>query len=249
MKGSLDTLGWVKIPRSDDVLQWANHAKSVADDILLLPDLRHCYRCEDTGIVGVDCLPNDETGHLAGGPEYPETLKAHVPDIPLHAGQVSAIFPGYPKPVEGESEAAARYRIKRDAAHVDGLLPEGADRRRKLKEPHAYILGIPLTSNPSNASPLVVWEKSHLIMRDAFAKAFDGVAPEHWSEVDLTDAYHSARHRCFNECDRVELPAEPGEALLIHRHCLHGMAPWNAGDGPPRIVAYFRPEGPWQDWI
>ena len=41
--------------------------------------------------------------------------------LALHPAQLSVIYPGYPKPRVGESEAAGRYRVKRDAAHLDGL--------------------------------------------------------------------------------------------------------------------------------
>ena len=79
---------------------------------------------------------------------------------------------GYPKPRKGESESAFRYRLNRDAAHVDGLLPVGAHRQRMLKEPHAYVLGLPLNESAAGASPLVVWEGSHVIMAEVFLTAF-----------------------------------------------------------------------------
>jgi len=45
----------------------------------------------------------------------------------------------------------------------------------------------------------------------------------------------------------------PGEATLLHRLTLHGVAPWAAGvTAPPegRIIAYFRPlMGTVQDWL
>ena len=44
-----------------------------------------------------------------------------------------------------------------------------------------------------------------------------------------------------------------GEALLLHRHILHGVAPWTEGaEGPDagRMTAYFRPEFPHiADWL
>jgi hypothetical protein len=167
---------------------------------------------------------------------------------------VSVTWPGYPKPREGEGEAAARYRQHRDAAHVDGLLAVGDARARMLKERHAYILGLPLTAAGPRASPLVVWEGSHEIMRAAFAAAFKGIAPQDWGEVDLTDVYKSARQDAFDRCTRVELPAQPGEALLVHRLALHGVAPWHEGaeaSEEGRMIAYFRPEfrGLRNDWV
>jgi len=45
----------------------------------------------------------------------------------------------------------------------------------------------------------------------------------------------------------------PGEALLLHRMILHGMAPWADGaaaEPEGRIIAYFRPEfADVQDWL
>ena len=86
--------------------------------------------------------------------------------LPLDTGQVSVTYPGYPRQDAGESDAQARYRRRRDAAHVDGLLPIGPHRRRMLKEPHAWILGLPVTECGAGAAPLVVWEGSHEVMRD-----------------------------------------------------------------------------------
>jgi hypothetical protein len=57
----------------------------------------------------------------------------------------------------------------------------------------------------------------------------------------------------FRRCRRVDLPARPGEATLLHRLTIHGVAPWAEGaEAPPegRIVAYFRPlMARVSDWI
>jgi len=73
-------------------------------------------------------------------------------------------------------------------------------------------------------------------------------------EVDITEVYQATRREIFETCRRIELPAKPGEAYLLHRHCLHGVAPWGATataspDG--RMIAYFRPEfaGGVAEWI
>jgi hypothetical protein len=55
--------------------------------------------------------------------------------------QVSVCYPGYPKPMDGETDGQHRFRRDRDAAHVDGLLGLGQPKRRFLKEPHQFILG------------------------------------------------------------------------------------------------------------
>ena len=101
---------------------------------------------------------------------------------------------------------------------------------------------MPLTDTPPDAAPLVVWEGSHHLMRAAFARVFAGVDPARWGDIDVTDAYQSARREVFATCRRVAVHARPGEAYVIHRLALHGVAPWAAPDGPPRIIAYFRPE-------
>jgi hypothetical protein len=147
--------------------------------------------------------------------------------------------------MEGESEAAFAFRRDRDAAHVDGLLAEGAPRQRFLREPHAWILGLPLATGQGGASPTVVWEGSHTIMRETFLRAFCGVAPERWAEIDLTALYADARREVFARCPRVVLELQPGEACLFHRQLLHGMAPWAEGAvAPPcgRMIAWFRPQ-------
>jgi hypothetical protein len=173
--------------------------------------------------------------------------------LPLHRAQVSVCYPGYPQPSPQESEAAFRFRLKRDAAHVDGLLAEGPEKRRTLKEPHAYILGVALTAQSAGAAPLTVWEGSHHIMRCMFGEAFTGHAPETWATIDVTQAYQEARRAVFASCGRVELPLLPGEAVLLHRHLVHGVAPWGetaqaSEDG--RMIAYFRPEFPvLADWL
>jgi hypothetical protein len=215
-------------------------------------------RCGGTWFVGVDALPNDEQGRVGGGPPLAgaavDFIRAELGlDLPLHRAQVSVCYPGYPKPSEEESEAAYNFRRRRDAAHIDGLLPEGPEKRRSLKEPHAYILGIGLTGQTPDAAPLSAWAGSHHVMRPMFEAALSGHAPESWDTVDVTAPYQDARRQAFETCRRVELPCLPGEAVLLHRHLLHGVAPWGeearaSADG--RMIAYFRPEFPHPaDWL
>jgi hypothetical protein len=155
------------------------------------------------------------------------------------------MYPGYPRPRMGESDAAFRYRLKRDAAHVDGLLGIGSPKRRMLKERHAYILGLPITSCDEKASPLTVWEGSHHVMRDAFEAELGPLDQADWDEVDLTDIYQATRKVVFETCPRVTVPAKPGEAYLVHRLALHGVAPWEEcaeAEEDGRMIVYFRPE-------
>ena len=101
---------------------------------------------------------------------------------------------------------------------------------------------------------MVLWEGSHKILRAAFERALDGHPGDALHLVDITDIYQAARREVFETCPRIELPAKPGEAYLLHRHCLHGVAPWGEGAsaGPDgRMIAYFRPEcaGGVAEWI
>jgi hypothetical protein len=169
----------------------------------------------------------------------------------LHKAQLSTIHAGYPQQSDEESASAYAFRLNRDAAHLDGLLPMGLQRLRMVKEPHAWILGLPL--NVSDAAPLVVWEGSHLILQAALREALAPHPPETWGDVDVTQAYTAARRRIFDTCARIELPTRPGSATLLHRLTLHGVAPWAAGSTAPpegRIIAYFRPlMASVQDWL
>ncbi len=243
--------GWALFDAEPDVAAWTRAAFEVAKPLVRAPEAQHWLRCEGTWFVGVDTLPNDATGQLKGSkPLSGKALSeatALYGNLPLHRGQVSVIYPGYPKPREGEGEAAFAYRLKRDAAHVDGLLAEGPQKRRFLKERHAYILGLPLTDTSEGASPLSVWEGSHHVMRAAFGEALGHLPEEDWDQVDLTDLYKATRRKVFETCPRRLLPAKLGEAYLIHRHALHGVAPWGEGAQAPeegRMIAYFRPEWP-----
>lgn len=260
MVGDLEGRGWALFPSEACVRDWARAARAAALERIAMPDERaKGLACEGTWFVGVDCLPNDRFGAVGQGAPLDgaalAAAEACYGHLPLHPAQVSVVYPGYPRPRAGEDAAAFRYRQRRDAAHVDGLLPVGPDRRRMLRERHAYILGLPLTCADAEASPLVVWEGSHHVMRQAFAAALEGIAPRDWGLTDLTDIYHAARRRVFETCPRRAVHAAPGEAYLVHRMALHGVAPWGAGaQAPPegRMVAYFRPELPddaRRDWL
>ena len=80
---------------------------------------------------------------------------------------------------------------------------------------------------------------------DTFRMQFDGIEEDQMQDLDLTEAYKTARRRCFEACTRREITAPVGGAYLLHRHSLHGVQPWKDTDTAPpegRIVAYFRPE-------
>ena len=114
-----------------------------------------------------------------------------------------------------------------------------------IKEPHAFVLGLPMTKCNNKASPLVVWEGSHILMREAFERALAPYPSKHWGDVDMTGVYKAARRRVFDRCRRVKILAMPGESYVLHRHTLHGVAPWEEGAAAPvagRVITYFRPE-------
>lgn len=231
--------GWQRLGPDPAILAWAQAARSAA--IVALATSQQAWRCGGTWFVGVDALPNGPDGAINGIPFPWEALP--LTTEPLHPAQLSVIRPGYPQPSPEETPAAFAYRRDRDAAHLDGLLPIGSDKRRLVKEPHAWILGLPL--NDSAASPLTVWEGSHEVLRSALVKALHPHPPETWGDIDITDAYQTARRTVFATCRRVMLPVRPGEATLLHRLTLHGVAPWQPGDKAPpegRMIAYLRPQ-------
>ena len=228
--------GWRRTGPDPALSDWAAAALPLAHAALASSD--DPLRCGGTWAVGLDLLPNDDSGTV-GGVALPWDLLG-LPRTALHPAQVSVIHPGYPQPSPDESDAAFGFRRNRDAAHLDGVLPVGPARRRMVKEPHGFILGLPLAGCGAGASPLVVWEGSHLVMRTALQRALQPHPQEFWNEVDITEAYTAARAEVFANCRRVEVVALPGEAVLLHRLLIHGVAPWRSGDAP-RLIAYFRP--------
>ena len=250
--------GFLRFPADMAMLAWARHARHFAAMAARDPANATWLRCGGTWFVGVDALPNDTTGRLAGGPPLEGAAADFIRSqlglsLPLHHAQVSVCYPGYPQPSPEENEAAFNFRRKRDAAHVDGLHAEGPDKRRYLKEPHAYILGITLTEQSPDAAPLTAWKCSHLIMGRMFAKTLAGTSPDAWHKIDLTTPYQAARRQVFADCERIALPSAPGEAVLVHRHLVHGVAPWGehaVASTEGRMIAYFRPEFPAiADWV
>lgn len=251
--------GWIVVDADPILSDWAAAALPVAEESLADPRARADWlRCGGTWFAGVNVFPNDESGAVPGrvpplAGRAVEAAKASigVSDIALDRAQISACYPGYPKPWALESEANFRFRRDRDAAHVDGLL-RGRNRRRSLGEVHGFILGVPLTSTPREASPLVVWEGSHEVVRAAFRRRLAGIPARDWAAEDLTEAYVAVRREVFKTCKRVAVHVLPGRAYIVHRLAVHGVAPWGENGGAiPRIVAYFRPNpfpGSDPDW-
>jgi hypothetical protein len=236
--------GWSVLPWDPARAAWAGAARQVARGILGDPEQQARWlRHGETWFVGVDALPNDPDGSMSAL-ALPQT-GAGFPVFagPWHRAQLSVMYPGYPRRDEGETEAAHRFRRDRDGAHLDGLLAEGEAKRRHLREPHAFILGLPLTDVTAQTAPFVVWEGSQHVIGRAFADAFAGLAPSAWGDVDVTEVYQAARREVFETCPRAVITARPGEAILCHRRAIHGVAPWGDAEGPEdgRMIVWFRP--------
>ncbi len=242
--------GWCCFPYDPSLADWVARTLPAARSAVAAPQNASWLRYQGTWFAGVNALESNEAGAVDTGPQLTgkavdfihETLG--LKGLAWDRGQVSVCYPGYPRPMSSESDAAFRYRLNRDAAHVDGLRAEGPGRRRHVREHHGFILGIPMVETSPDASPFVVWEGSHECMRATFGALFAGIAPEAWGDIDATEAYKAARREVFASCKRVEVAARPGEAYLVHRLALHGFAPWgsSATAGPDgRMVVYFRP--------
>lgn len=251
--------GWCHFPYDPALAAWVEQTLPEASRAVQDPINSDWLRCGGTWFAGVNVLHNDATGAVDGRVKLvgPAVQFIHdvlgLKDFAWDRAQISICYPGYPNPMAGETEAAFRYRNLRDASHLDGLLPEGVRRRRHLRECHGFILGIPMVDASPDASPFVIWEGSHEIIRATFRDLFQCMEPADWGEVDATEVYLAARRDIFERCNRVEISASPGEAYLVHRLALHGVAPWKetANAGPHgRMIAYFRPEigGP-VDWL
>ena len=257
--GQFKDVGWLHFKFDPNLLKWVNHALPYAREAVAAPENAAWLRCGGTWFVGVGLLPNDLQGRVENSEpicgEAVSFLEQNYSfaGFELDRAQISVCYPGYPKPSTSESDSAYRYRQNRDAAHIDGLLAIGTNRRRHLKEPHAYVLGIPMTDFCADASPPVIWESSHQIARARFRKFFSDIPPGKWPEVDVTDVYQTLRREIFEQCPRKLLRIKRGESFLVHRLALHGITPWGetATAGPDgRMICYFRPKfrNP-EDWL
>ncbi|MEM1078978.1 MAG: hypothetical protein AAGI09_10660 [Pseudomonadota bacterium] len=249
---ALETRGWQVFDPEPPVQDWVAHVRPTALGLAADPDWRAKWlRHGGTWFAGVNALPNDGAGRVDGGPALAGTAlsvaQRHAGPLALDPAQISVTYPGYPRRDPNESETAHRFRLRRDAAHLDGLLPVGPERRRFIAEPAAFILGYPLTAADPAASPLVVWEGSHHLLRTALRRAMVTLPPAEWRTRDVTEVYTQTRREVFARCKRVPLHAPPGGAILLHRLTLHGVAPWAEGAGADpagRAIAYFRPDLP-----
>ncbi|MEP5732404.1 MAG: hypothetical protein ABJL67_23895 [Sulfitobacter sp.] len=240
--------GYVVFGVDPKVMLWAKAAHRTARHIASDPEAQLAHlRHQKTWFVGVDALPNAADGAIEGTPlEGPWAQHGIAPNS-WHPAQLSIVYPGYPGQDSDESDANHQYRIRRHAAHVDGLLPVGPTRRRYLLEPHAFILGLPL--NETDAAPLMVWPGSHVLMGEAFRQIIGSQPPD---KVDLTEGYQAARAEVFEQIEPRPVTAKPGQSILMHRHLVHGVAAWQDHDIAPaegRMIAYFRPQVEVTDWL
>lgn len=238
--------GFIRLPWHSTTYLWATAARRVGKAVAQDPAMiAQWLQCEGSWFVGVDALPTDKCGAIDGQALIGPVADLIGPRNDLHPAQLSITYPGYPRPRAGESDAAFRYRLNRDAAHMDGILADGTPKRRFLRERHDWILGLPLTEATPSASPLVVWEGSHHVMQSALQQALGHIPEEDWPNTDITDIYTANRKTVFTTCKRRPLFTRPGEAVLLNRFLLHGVAPWGAcapASKHGRMVAYFRPE-------
>ena len=242
--------GWIQFPQDDELSAWVASAIPYARKTIADPENAQWYRCDGTWFVGANTLANDEVGAVAAsgpltGPGCDFVRQLELGDYTWDRGQISVMYPGYPQQGRGESDAAHQFRLRHDSAHVDGLHPVGDSRKRYLYEHHGFVLGIPLVDFDADASPLVVWEGSHHLVQSMFREQLARIAPGDWRKRDLTDCYHRTRRQVLNSCTRNVVHCRPGESYLLHRHVVHGVAPWAPGaqarpDG--RMICYFRPE-------
>ncbi len=252
--------GWCRFPFDPSLLSWIDAIRPAAQSCTSAPENAQWQRCGGTWFVGVNALPNAPDGSVDRGRPLSgaaiEFIRRDLgprhfePDFEWDRAQVSVVYPGYPERMTTETDAAFDYRRHRDAAHIDGVLPEGPNRRRFLRKYHRFILGIPLVTIDRDRSPMVVWEGSHKLVRRTFLERFSGMQQTEWEREDITNLYREMRQQIFASCTRIEISAKPGEAWLVHRHTLHGIAPWSGPDTGPRMIVYFRPEfGSAQAWL
>ena len=242
--------------------QWVDASLPAAQHAINTPANAHWLRHGGTWFAGVNVLDNDAHGctpngiNLQGNAANFLSEKLGADLSCLDRAQISVCYPGYPKKSDEESSAAHAYRLRRDAAHIDGLLREdqinpthnssqqNASQHRFIREHHHYVLGIPMVNADQGAAPYVVWPESHTVFVEGFSDFLADYAPKDWCNVPITECYQALRRSVFERCERVEIPLMPGQAIVSHRLLLHGTAPWKQGasahpDG--RIIGFFRP--------
>ena len=241
--------------RSRPVSHWAAAARPAAAAAARDPAKAHWLRCGGTWFVGVDALPNDAQGRVGERPAARRCRHGLHPRRTWHfpcrctARRSRSATPAIRSPRREESEAAFSFRLKRDAAHVDGLLAEGPE-QAPHPEGAARLYPRPDADRAirRRSTAYRVGGLASASMRDMFEKAARrpcaGDLARHRPHRRLSGG---APRRSSPPAGGSRLPSAPGEAVLLHRHLLHGVAPWGevptaSADG--RMIAYFRPEFP-----
>ena len=222
----------------DPILEgWVRAALAPARATLQNPRQAKWLRYQGTWFAGVNALPNDAQGAIeASGPlqaqviEFIET-ELGLRDFAWDAAQISICYPGYPKPMQGETHGAdalpvANAMPRMSTAYCRRVPNDGAH----LREYHGFILGIPLVEYDATPSPFVVWEGSQEIMRQILPHASLDYLQSNGGSRIITEVYHAAREQVFANCERVEIHARPGEAFLRIAWCC--MA-WRRGGKAP----------------
>lgn len=240
--------GYCVFGADEDINHWLDSIEGSAFAAISDPAHQHWWRYQKTWFVGVNTLNNDGYGRVNLGPKLRGRVIDFIVDSlgepigQLDRAQISAIYPGYPMPSKEDSPASFQFRKSRDAAHIDGLLKGNRNQRFAL-EYHDYILAISLSDGSCEASPFVVWEKSHKLMQQAFRSFYQQVEEKDVATTDIQAYYSSVRRRVFDVCKRVELPLKRGQAVVAHRMLLHGTAPWrNGAVDKKRVLCFFRPQ-------
>lgn len=249
--------GYIHFERDESVLAWVESSITTARLAVADKENQHWFRYGNTWFVGVNVLNNDENGRVSGGPPLLGKAVGFIESfsttrkLSLDRAQISVCYEGYPQPSSLETDAAYGYRLRRDAAHVDGIMREGKD--RYLVEYHHYIFALPMVECSHDAAPFVVWRGSHRIIQKALIAYLADYPSEQWRSVPISEVYNQARKEVFASCDRIEFDLNPGQAFVGHRHLLHGTAPWGASAeaGPDgRMICFFRPENlPLEQWV
>jgi len=246
---SYNNNGWCVFKHDQHVENWVSQTLPAARQAISAPQNQQWLRHGGTWFAGVNVLENDRSGKTLNGIALTGNVISFIQEtitkapVNLDRGQLSVCYPGYPKQSSDESDAAHGYRLRCDAAHVDGLLKE-TNQQRYCREYHDYILAIPMSNFSADAAPFVVWSGSHKLVQSAFQEYLNKISTELWSNTAITECYTNVRKRIFNECERIEIALKPGEAFVGHRLLLHGTRPWHASaraDQEGRLICFFRP--------
>ena len=110
--------GWCRFPFEQSVLDWVETALPYARSAVEAPENDVWFRCGRTWFVGVNALPNAPDTSVGGTPPLGGAVRGFIDEVLGCGGlawdkaQVSVCYPGYPKPYDGETEAAHRFRLK-----------------------------------------------------------------------------------------------------------------------------------------